>query len=142
MSSYTLSPTLEPRAAYNRTLCVNSGLSLLALPASGFPPKGGRFTPLSPSAEKPEASRSAGRWLRPFGRGSWRLLRRRVLWTGMRPESPPKGGGHLWWLSDRAYCAAFLHRPFGINRPYAQALLSPALRLITRWFVSPLFAPR
>ena len=95
MSSYTLPPTLEPRAAYNRTLCVNSGLSLLALPASGFPPKGGRFTPLSPSAEKPEASRSASFWLRPFGRGSWRLLRRRDLWTGMRPESPPKGGGFL-----------------------------------------------
>ena len=101
-----------------------------ALPASGFPPEGGRFTPLSPSAEKPESS--ARTWLRLCWSGFVALTAPSFLWTGARRESPPNGGGCGWWLSDRLYCAACWHRPLGINRPCAQALLSPALQKITR----------
>ena len=109
--------------AHNGTLCVNSGLSLLALTASGFPPEGGRFTPFSPSDKKPEAFRSVPGCV-CVGRGSRRLLRRRGLGAGARPESPPNGGVCRWWLSDRMYCAAGGRlRPSGIMAKPSAAVL-------------------
>ena len=68
-----------------------------ALPASGFPPEGGRFTPLSPSDKKPEASRACLAASVLVGVRGVRLGRRN-LWALRAPRIPGQvrrrsGGG-------------------------------------------------
>ena len=114
-------------------LCVNSDMR--SVRRSGFRFPAGMRSPysFSHSDEKPEASRAclaanvlAGVRCGRIDRRTLGALRPpRILGQWRRVPVVVVGSGVLRRLDD-------LHRPIGINRPYAQALLSPTLRKITR----------
>ena len=71
-------------------MCKFGLVSVWALPASGFPPEGGRFTPFSPSDKKPEASRACLAASVLVGVRGGRVGRRN-LWTLRPPRIPDQG---------------------------------------------------